>query len=267
MRRYLLLLTTLLLLVLGGCHAVTKRAVAPTLYVAGHNAPASSMDQLITTAEKGAPVRAVVTATVSAGGRVTLSGHWPKNASRPAVRVVFQDSASRDYHQISGWLKNVVVALKRRYAITHLQVVAHSLGNIGVLYYLLNNSRDHTLPTMTKYAALGGNFDGEIGVHAGQHKNTWQNGHPSWYSPLYKDEARLASRLATSKLRVLNVYASKTTTSASDGLVLNASSRSLALLLHGRIAHYQEAHFTGLTHGGLRTSAAVAQRVDRFLWP
>lgn len=241
-----------------------------TLYLHGHHGGPNSMMALMASAEVSDDARAVVTATVTPTGRVILTGNWPAQVKRPLVKIVFENNQTLNYDLISTWLRNVLVALQQKYQVHQFNIVAHSLGNAAVLFYELHHSNDPKLPQLHKYVAIAGNFDGIPGQHRGQHPNHIQpNGKPAWQAPPYRQALALRHRLSLTHTDVLNIYGDWNRQQHSDGKILNASSRSLRLLLGNKVHSYQELRFVGwgTQHSQLRLNPKVAAAVNQFLWP
>ncbi|WP_179394621.1 alpha/beta hydrolase [Lacticaseibacillus absianus] len=273
MRRSLFSLCLLLALIATGprpVHAATTAERAPaTLYLHGHFGGPHSMDYLMHAAEVADKAHAVITATVKRNGHVRLRGRWPANTRRPLVKIVFQNNRTMRYHRISNWLHNVLVALQRRYHIKRFNIVAHSLGNAAVLFYMLRYGQDRTLPQLNKYAAIAGNFDGIPGRHRGQHPNALlPSGRPRWLAPPFRQALALRRHFPVDQVDILNLYGNLDDGTHSDGKILNASSRSLGYLLGKQARHYQEKAFNGAMaqHSMLRLNAKVATTINRFLW-
>lgn len=275
MRKYILMVVAAFLLVVSAAQTQTTAATAakmraiPTLYLHGHHGGPRSMDALMVSAESSDRAHAVITAVVSRRGKVHLRGKWPRGTRRPLVKIVFKNNRTLRYHRISTWLHSVLVALQRRYGVTHFNVVAHSLGNAAVLFYELRYGRDHRLPQLNKYAAIAGNFDGIPGRHRGQHRNhIMPGGRPAWIAPQFRHALRRQDNLDLHNAEVLNIYGNIEDGSHSDGKVLNASSRALKYLLKGHVRTYHSHEFLGwrAQHSMLRLNPEVATAVDDFIW-
>lgn len=273
MRRMSIIIAIVVALIAcGRCHGVVHAAVpraTPTLYLHGHHGGPHSMDALMASAERTDRAHAVITAVVSRRGTVTLHGRWPVGTRKPLVKIVFRNNRTLRYQRISTWLRNVLVAMQRRYGITRFNVVAHSLGNAAVLFYELRYGRNQVLPQLNKYVAIAGNFDGIPGKHRGQHPNhILPGGRPAWLAPPFKHALRRQDNLDLHTADVLNLYGNLEDGTHSDGKVLNASSRALKYLLAGHVHSYHEREFVGwrAQHSLLRVNVGVAESVNTFLW-
>ena len=88
----------------------------------------------------------IIRADVSTKGEVELIGNMKKNARNPIVEVNYQDNKNANYNEDAKWMKNVVVALQKKYGIKKFNVVGHSMGNMSIMFYLLNYGGDKRLP-------------------------------------------------------------------------------------------------------------------------
>ncbi|WP_125708277.1 alpha/beta hydrolase [Lacticaseibacillus porcinae] len=246
-------------------HAASTASLPVTLYLHGAHGNQRSMSHLVKAAQWDADA-SVITAKVDRQGRVKFSGHWHAHAKQRLVKVVFADNKTRNYDTLATWLHTVLLGLQQQYNVQQFNVVAHSLGNAGLLFYELKYGQDQQLPQLKKYVAIAGNFDGIPGKHRGQHTN-WltPSGKPAWLAPDY--QFALQHRDAFPRgVKVLNLFGDHH--DHQDGKVLNASSQSLGYLLRGRLASYQTHTFYGshATHSGLRKSWRVADMVDHYLF-
>jgi uncharacterized alpha/beta hydrolase family protein len=246
-------------------HAASKTKPLVTLYLHGAHGTKRSMTPLVKAAQWDTNA-SVITAKVNHSGQVKFAGHWRASAKQRLVKVVFANNRTRNYDTIATWLHTVLLGLQQNYNVRQFNVVAHSLGNAGLVFYELKYGQDKQLPQLKKYVAIAGNFDGIPGKHRGQHAN-WltPSGKPAWLAPDY--QFALKHRQAFPRgVKVLNLFSDHH--DHQDGKVLNASSQSLGYLLRGRLASYHTHTFYGkhATHSGLRKSWKVADMVDHYLF-
>lgn len=269
MRKWLWVIGLCLLLM---AHAPTPVHAAQThqtvtVYVHGHNGTARSMLPLIHDAMWQAHATPTLVATVNNDGQVRFTGRLPANANRPLVQVVFMNNHTVDYHQLQWWLHNVLQGLASRYGVRRVNLVAHSLGNTAVEWYLLRYGRDVGLPRVVKWVSIAGNFDGIPNMHMQpRHNRIEPDGKPHLLAPDYRQA--LLERRRFPAVAILNVYGDLQDGSHADGRILNASSRSLGYLVRGQAASYQEQRFVGPNagHSRLRYNRDVALATDTFLW-
>src|SRR5699024_12647075 len=99
-------------------------------------------------------------ADVSDKGEVELIGSMKKNAKNPIVEVNYQDNKNANYNEDAIWMKNVVVALQKKYGIKKFNVVGHSMGNISIMFNLLIYVGDKRLPQIQMQVDIASHFSG-----------------------------------------------------------------------------------------------------------
>lgn len=237
-----------------------------TLYLHGYSGGAGSTNTLIRHAEQSGATK-VLTATVAKNGKVSWQGN-ARHVSKPIVQVIFQDNVNPDYAKLAGWLTTINRELHQRYGVRQVNFVAHSMGNMAVMFYATQNSDHPKLPKMRAYVAIAGHFDGIIGMGDEPHRiKLAPNGYPTPPDENYATLARMRDRFPKN-VKVLNIYGDVDDGSDSDGRVANNSSRSLQYLVEGRAASYQEKEFVGkkAQHSALHENPQVAKAVDNFIW-
>ena len=65
-----------------------------------------------------------------------------------------------DFNKHGEYATNVVKALQKRYRITKINMVGHSLGNISIIYYMLQNGKNQNMPQLQKQVDIAGHFAG-----------------------------------------------------------------------------------------------------------
>ncbi|RXT59061.1 alpha/beta hydrolase [Lacticaseibacillus chiayiensis] len=237
-----------------------------TLYLHGYSGGAGSTNTLIRRAEQIGATK-VLTATVAKNGKV----HWTGDAhhvSKPIVQVIFQDNKNPDAVKQADWLATINRQLYQRYGVRNVNFVAHSMGNMAVMFYAVRNQDQGKLPKMKHYVAIAGHFDGIIGMGDEPHQiKLANNGYPTPMDENYAELARLRNRFPKG-VKVLNIYGDLDDGSDSDGRVSNNSSRSLRYLVSTRAASYREKEYFGrdAQHSALHENLQVAKAVDSFIW-
>lgn len=281
MRRWTLLIAAVSLLAVGvaavgqtttshSTHTQIVSAAAQsgvaTVYIPGHHASPHAMNALISGGQRASGERSVTTATVNRKGRVSLSGGDPYT-KHPLVRVVFQNTRTRDYRTLGRWVEHVFWALQYQYGVKKVNVVAHSLGNAAIMANNLEYGHSHHQLKLQNYVAIAGNFDGIPGQHRHQHPN-WitMSGRPHWQAPWYRYALAHRGQFNLNGVRVLNIFGD--VRHHSDGKILNASSQSLHYLIGDKVSSFKTLQIRGLeaTHRGLKHNTQVRQNVDTFLW-
>ncbi|MBA1395294.1 alpha/beta hydrolase, partial [Lactobacillus sp. XV13L] len=131
-------------------------------FLHGWGSSVNAERQMTSAARKAGATSSVTQAIVNPRGGVKLVGQIPANAHNPIVEVGFQDNRNADYHEDGRWLKNVILKLQRQYHIKNINLVGHSMGNMAIVYYLLDNAREGTLPKLRKQVDIAGHFNGII---------------------------------------------------------------------------------------------------------
>ncbi len=270
MRRHISLLIILIGILAGApTTRVFAAAQAPvTVYLHGYLGNRRSMLPLMQAAQRQAGATPALVATVSPQGRVRFRGRLTATTPRPLVQVLFQAHATVAPRQLSAWLHAVLAALATRYGVRRVNLVAHSLGNTAVEWYLLRWGHTPKLPVVAKWVSIAGNYDGIPRMHMQPRHNRIQpDGRPALMAPNFRQALLVRRRMPA--VAILNLYGDLNDGSHSDGRILNASSRALGFLVAGRAARYQEQRVTtgDVTHRGLRFNPQVAAATDQFLWP
>lgn len=241
----------------------------PTLYLHGWGASGHSTNSMIAYAEKHNHAKKVLTAIVSRRGNVRLFGRWMQHDKHPVVQVVFRDNKENNYQLTSKWLKNVLLLLKERYRIRNFNAVAHSMGNLTLMYYELNYGETKSLPKLRKEVNIAGHFDGIIGMDDTPNKNSLlKNGRPERLNEYYRYQLEQRRHFPKGQVEVLNIFGNLEDGSNSDGDVSRVSARSLKYLLRGRYRSYQEIEIKGpnAQHSKLHENNQVNKIVGDFLW-
>lgn len=92
---------------------------------------------MVNAAKKAGVTSTVLRADVTNNGKVTLHGSMHKGAINPIVEVNYDNNRQLDFNKHGEYATNVVKALQKRYRITKINMVGHSLGNISIIYYML----------------------------------------------------------------------------------------------------------------------------------
>lgn len=284
MRKWLWLFLLAAMLVVGiGFHGWQQRqefvqSNTPTLFFHGTPGSVHSEDHMVHAVERAGVTRTVVRAEVHANGKVALHGRLPRHPLNPLVEVNFDVSGPVSYSKMGQWAGRVVRALRRHWDFQTVNMVGHSMGNIAIVYYAINYARSKTMPPLVKVVNIAGHFDGfGDGKHfppVGPMKKAvapgiihlLPNGRPDKMNGTYKQMLVLRHAYPADRTRVLNIYGDYQ--NASDGIVQNASSRSLRYLLNGRAKSSRELIIRGkgARHSQLHQNPQVDRALIRFLW-
>ena len=241
----------------------------PTLFLHGYGSSHRAEEHMTQAIVKAGVTQNVIRATVSKDGAVKLQGALPQSAYNPLVEVEFEDNKNANYRQNGIWLKNVLVKLQKTYGFKKFNAVAHSMGNLTLAYYMLDNGQNKKLPQLQKQVNLAGHYNGIIGLddQAGQ-MQLEENGAPKQMNATYQELLKLDDSYPKKQVSVLNIYGDLDDGSDSDGRVSNNSSRSEKYLLQDVYRSYQELEIKG--EGGQHSKLHENRQVDRaiinFIW-
>ena len=212
--------------------------------------------------------KTIVRATVSKHGKVTLSGQFRKGDYHPIVEVGFEDNRNSNPRQWGRWAEATVIKLQQTYQTKKLNMVGHSMGNMAINYYILDNPGLKGLPKINKVVDIAGHFDGIIDEDDEPNETTLdKDGKPDRMNSFYKELMELRKTYPTN-IKVLNIYGDKNDGTHSDGAVTNDSSKSLKYLVSGRAKSYQEKKIVGkmAAHSKLHENKQVDKVLINFLF-
>ncbi|MDF7626825.1 alpha/beta hydrolase [Lactobacillaceae bacterium L1_55_11] len=281
-KRLILTLAGILVLVTvlggGGLYLATKAQppkidpaeTTPTFYLHGYGGSANSTKNMIAYARKHYGATQVIVARVDAKGQVSFNRPWTASTKRPIIQVIYENNRNSDFKTAGTWFKNVVAKTADEYHFKKFNVVAHSMGNLSLMYYLADYGQDQHLPQLARYVALAGHFDGIRAIDDPVHQNyLLPDGRPAIIHSYYQYLLDHQDQFPKNQIDILNIYGDLDDGSDSDGSVTNVSSRSLAYLVGDRARSYQEKaiHGPGGQHSRLHENTTVDQLVGNFLWP
>ena len=251
------------------------RIATPTLFVHGWGSSYHAEESMVAYAQKSHATNSVIRADVSPAGKVTLLGTIKKRAKNPIVEVNLQNNKSifaglsnqtSAMNKSSNYIKDVIIALQKRYRFNRINLVGHSMGNLQIAYYLRNNATNAHMPQLNKQVSIAGHYNGYIG-EVGAPKTTVLNhaGKPQKMSAGYHGLLNLRKKFPQ-KAAVLNIYGDMG--SGSDGDVTVNSARSYRYLVSKRARSYQEKEIRGprAQHSKLHENTQVDRLLVNFLW-
>lgn len=148
-----------------------------------------------------------------------------------------------DFNKHGEYATNVVKALQKRYRITKINMVGHSLGNISIIYYMLQNGKNQNMPQLQKQIDIAGHFAGlnfkqvpaAIQQPVGMKLN--KDGKPNEMNATYRQMTEVRQTYPKGQVAVLNIIGD--VGNHSDGTVDNVSSLSLKYLVATRAKSYR----------------------------
>ena len=239
----------------------------PTLFFHGYGSSANAEKHMVEAARQAGVTQTIVTATVDRHAQVTLKGEIPKDAINPIVMVEFEDNRNPDYSQDGEYAAAVVRELQARYGFKKMNFVAHSMGNMSILFYLLEHAQNEELPQLQKQVNIANHVNGLEGMDLPANLTILDSktGQPSAMSDSYQKLLGLREIYPQDQVDVLNIYGDFK--NQSDGSVLNVSSRSLKYLVIDNAKSYQEKRVTGplAQHSQLHENPEVDRLLIDFL--
>ena len=115
---------------------------------------------LVDAAKEAGKTNSVIRANVDETGKVKLKGRIKKNAKNPIVEVNFKDNTQPDFSRNGIYASNVVKALQKKYHINKVNMIGYSLGNIAIIYYMIQNGQKKNMPRLVKQVSIAGHYDG-----------------------------------------------------------------------------------------------------------
>ena len=240
----------------------------PTLFFHGYGSSANAEKHMVEAARQAGVTQTIITATVDSHAQVTLKGDIPKDAVNPIVMVEFTDNRNANYAQVGEYASAVVRELQARYSFKKMNFVAHSMGNMSILFYLLEHAQNEELPQLQKQVNIANHVIGLEGMDLPANLTILDSktGEPSAMSDSYQKLLGLREIYPQDQVDVLNIYGDFK--NQSDGSVLNVSSRSLKYLVIDNAKSYQEKRVTGplAQHSQLHENPEVDRLLIDFLW-
>lgn len=248
------------------------QSTTPTLFFHGGGSSYHAEEHMVNAAKKAGVTNTVVRADVDKSGKVTLHGTMHRNSINPIVEVNYQDNRQLNFNKHGQWAGNVVKTLQKSYGIKKINMVGHSLGNISIIYYELQNGNNRKMPQIQKQVDMAGHFDGldfsQLPADVRQPKGLKldKNGKPNKMNATYKQMTAVRHIYRPNQVQVLNIIGD--IGGKTDGTVTNVSSLSLKYLVANRAKSYQVKTFHGklARHSKLHSNPEVDKVLIKFLW-
>lgn len=264
-----------LILILTGILNINKESqeikinAHPTLFLHGWGSSVNAEHQMTNAIVKNNLSNNITQAIVDKKGKVKLIGKINRNSKNPLIEVGFLNNRTSDYFKNGQWLKNVLIKLRNTYSIKKVNLVGHSMGNMAIMYYILDNPNQKKVPQINKIVDIAGHFNGIIGLNDQPHQHQLNDeGKPDHLNLEYRRLLPLRKTFPNN-IKVLNIFGDKNNGTNSDGSVTNSSSQSLKYLVANRANSYHEKKIIGSQgqHSKLHESKQVDQILINFLWP
>ncbi|MFT9098115.1 alpha/beta fold hydrolase [Liquorilactobacillus sp.] len=181
------------------------------------------------------------------------------------IQIIFRNG-KRSVEQQGTWLGEIFSKLKSEYGVEQLNVVAHSMGAVSVLY-LLTNLQIKNLPKIKKMIMLGAPFaDIEPGIDSAEveHIQLSEKGVPLKQTTRYK-LLKKGSKNLDNDIEVFNIIGNSDF-GFSDGKVSISSAKALRYLLED-VGHYREKIVRNrkVTHRELHEDNDILKQIMEFL--
>lgn len=159
------------------------------------------------------------------------------------------------------------MAVQKQYHYKKMNLVGHSMGNMSIMYLLMDYGKRKSLPKLEKQVDIAGHFNGIIAYDKTSYTTLDHDGKPKQMNDIYKELLKMKS-LYPKGVSILNIYGNLNDGSNSDGIVSNVSSRSLKYLLAPHANSYTEKEILGKMgqHSKLHENEQVDQVLIKFLW-
>lgn len=271
--KYLGLMMAVAGFVLGGIEGQASthyvNSTTPTFFFHGSGSSYHAEQYMTNAAKRAGVTKTIVIANVNQHNQVTFRGHINKNAVNPIIEVNHQVRPLRptpgNMKKGAAYAYDVVHAAQKQWHFKTMNIVAHSAGNIDVLYMLMDHAKQ--LPQLKKQVAIAAHVNGFIhgGYPAGS--KVANNGLPSKEDPNFTRMKPLRNRYPRG-VKVLNIYGDLNDGTHSDSVVPVNSARTLKYLVGKHAASYQEKEFFGpnARHSKLHHNPKVNRVLIRFLW-
>nr|WP_245184824.1 alpha/beta hydrolase [Lactobacillus mulieris] len=208
----------------------------------------------------------IIVADVDYQGHVKYSGTLPAKTKNFIVEVNLQNNKSvspnggMTYSQSSNYVADVLASLKKKWKINNVNLVAHSMGNLQVIYFIKNHAGSSKYPKINKLVAIAGHYNGIIGMDDPKDTSLNADGKPKMMNDTYRDLLLLRNTFP-SNIKVMNIYGNYK--NQGDGSVNNNSSKSLRYLVQNRAKSYEEHEIRG--YGAQHSRLHENKEVDRLL--
>lgn len=236
--------------------------LVPTLFIPGYYGNRYSFGHLLLRLTHAGMLEKQVVAIVKRDGTVKLRGHL-RAANHSAVQVIYQQKSSRPDRQQVG-LVAVIAALRKQMAFDRVNLVAHSMGGVTAVLYMLSQPAVPVAKMVTMGAPLN-----DLEVAENGPISTWRltcTG-PEHIAPVYATFQATIKNLPP-QLEWLNIAGDLLIGGRHDGVVAVNSSFAIRFLVKGKIARYQELVIRGPrgAHSLLHENRLVDANISHFLW-
>lgn len=238
----------------------------PTFFFHGYGSSVNAEAHMAYTAARSGVTKDVLTEIVHSNGSVSLTGRVAKGDNHPIVRVGFEDNTNSNYDTDARYAYNAVKTMQNRYHFNKMNLVGHSMGNMDIMFMLLNYVQRRSFPTVNKQVDIAGHFNGIRGMSSTSYAHVNKAGKPSKMDSDYRRLLRL--RKTYPHASVMDIYGNLENGTESDRDVTIYSAKSLKYLVSPRARHFEEHEIKGQNaeHSKLHDNHQVDNLLIRFLW-
>ncbi|MCM3002946.1 alpha/beta fold hydrolase [Priestia koreensis] len=137
-----------------------KKDRKPIVFVHGFRGQARSMDTMIERFEQKKWGRREGTCRVDAHGKVTCEKPITLTGNgAPMIQVIFENNTASIKDQ-GLWMKEVLKKVKATYGNDHVNVIAHSMGGLAMMNYLMNYEGEKGTPKVDRMVTMGSPMKG-----------------------------------------------------------------------------------------------------------
>lgn len=242
-------------------------STTPTFFVHGWGSSYHAEQHMANAAKRAGVTKTIIWANVAKDGEVTFHGHLKRGARNPIIEVNLADNKQMSYKKDGEYVFKVVSAAKKKWGFTTMNLVGHSMGNLGIMYMLRDYPNSSQLPTLKKQVAIAGHFNGGIGFGYPKGSSIDKSGQPTVEEEHFTELKDLRQTYPTTA-RVLNLYGDLQDGSHSDSEIPVNSAKSLKYLVAKRAKSCQEKEFFGKNaqHSKLHSNRQVDRVLINFLW-
>ncbi|KRM52782.1 alpha/beta fold hydrolase [Ligilactobacillus araffinosus] len=238
------------------------RVQEPTLFIHGYSGTYFSFRKMLKRFAKNHWGEKSCIVIISRTGQIYFWGR-----PRSLIQVLFLENRDNVAHQVN-WIWKLLNQLKTNYGISHVNLVAHSMGCVSVLLYLNQYGYDDRNSKVKRVVTIGAPFnDVEVGKrtpYIEDHPLTTTG--PVEMSPLYR-WLKANNIGMPADVRFLNIAGNLQNGTFSDGQVSVNSALSLRYLVRDVRRQYQEyiIHGKRAEHSLLHENEQVDQIIGKFL--
>ncbi len=123
-------------------------STTPTFFIHGWGSSYHAEQHMANVAKRDGATDTIIWANVAKDGQVTFHGNIKKGARNPIIEVNLADNKQMSYKKDGEYVFDVVSAAKKKWGFAKMNLVGHSMGNLGIVYMLRDHPNSSQLPTL-----------------------------------------------------------------------------------------------------------------------